>query len=185
MNRFGVLDRPLPGVLVLTTAPVADERGAFTRLFCRSELGELGIARGVAQANLSRSATRHTLRGLHYQTGGSAETKIVVCLAGAVFDVVLDLRPDSATFGHAAGVELSATNGRVMVVPEGCAHGFLTLCDDASVLYFVSAAWDPIRERGVRWNDPAFAIPWPARPAVISARDAAHPDFDAGPHRAA
>ena len=182
MSRFGVVGRPLPGVLVLATSPVADERGAFTRLFCRDELGELGIDRGVAQANLSRSTTRHTLRGLHYQTGASAETKIVTCLAGAVFDVVLDLRPRSSTFGQAAGIELSAANDLVMVVPEGCAHGFLTLADDASVLYFVSAAWDPALERGLRWNDPAFTIPWPASPAVISARDAAHPDFDLRRH---
>ena len=178
LSRFSVVDRPLPDVLVLASAAQADARGAFTRLFCRDELLGLGVTDKVAQANLSRSATRHTLRGLHYQVGESAETKIVTCLTGAVFDVVLDLRPGSATFGQAAGVELSGRNGRIVVVPRGCAHGFLTLADDATVLYFVSAAWDPAAERGVRWNDPAFVLPWPAAPALVSERDLAHPDFD-------
>lgn len=179
------VSRPLPGVTVLQALPREDERGSFTRLFCQDELKGLGIARDVAQANLSRSSRRGTLRGLHYQIGPSAETKIVTCLAGAVHDVVLDLRPNSPAFGRSCAVELTAANRRLMMVPEGCAHGFMTLSDDALVLYFVSAAYDPVRERGVRWDDPAFAIPWPLRPSVVSARDRAHPDFDPTFHLAA
>lgn len=176
-GRFEVLARPLPGVLLLATRPQQDERGWFVRAFCQRELAALGVEREMAQANLSRSTRQGTLRGLHYQTGTSAETKLVRCVQGALWDVVLDLRPHSPSFGRHFAAELSAANHRLMVVPEGCAHGLLTLADDTLACYFVSACYDPARERGVRWNDPAFAIPWPFPPAVISARDASHPDY--------
>jgi dTDP-4-dehydrorhamnose 3,5-epimerase len=177
--------RPLPGMLVLETEPRCDQRGFFARVFCRHELRDLGAEPMVEQANLSYSERRGTLRGLHYQLGPSAETKIVTCARGAIHDVVLDLRPSSPAFGRWAAVELSAENGRLVVVPEGCAHGFLTLADDSLAFYLVSSPYDPVRERGVRWDDPAFGIVWPFRPAVISDRDAAHPDFDPGFHLAA
>ena len=177
--------RPLPGMLVLEAEPRRDDRGSFARMFCLEELGELGVDGGVRQANISQTVRCQTLRGLHYQLAPSAETKVVSCMRGAIHDVVLDLRPDSPTFGRHAAVELSAENRRMVVVPEGCAHGFLTLEDHCDAFYLVSAAHDPARERGVRWNDPAFAIPWPFSPAAISERDSAHPDFDPGFHLAA
>jgi dTDP-4-dehydrorhamnose 3,5-epimerase len=171
------LDEPLEGVRLLQLAPRYDERGFFARAFCRTTLTELDIDLPVVQANLSRSRARGTLRGMHYQLPPSAETKLVLCLTGAIWDCVLDLRRGSPSFGRWTAAELSAENHRAMLVPPGCAHGFLTLEPDSLVLYFVSAAHDPARERGVRWNDPAFAIAWPFEPRVVSARDRAHPDF--------
>lgn len=177
--------RPLPGAMVLEAEPRFDERGSFQRCFCQAELEALGIRADIAQANLSFSEKARTLRGLHYQAGPSAERKVVTCVQGAVHDVVLDLRPDSPSYGHHAAVELSARNRRILVVPEGCAHGFLTLEPGTMMLYLVTAPFDPAHDRGVRWNDPGFAIPWPFPPEVISPRDAALPDFDFSLHRAA
>lgn len=173
---------PLPGVLLLTFARHDDARGWFSRTFCRHSLEQLGIHLDPVQANLSLSRRRGTLRGLHYQLPPSAETKLVRCVAGKVHDVVLDLRPDSPAFGRHLAVELDGRESRAILVPPGCAHGFLTLTDETLVLYFVSAAWDPSRERGIRFDDPAFAIRWPFPPAVVSARDLAHPDFDPAIH---
>lgn len=180
-----LVSRPLPGMLVLQAEPRVDPRGFFARCFCRDELAAFGVDAGIAQANLSFSAQAGTLRGLHYQIGASAETKVVTCLQGALHDVVLDLRSDSPTFGRHAAVELSAANRRLLVIPEGCAHGFLTTGDATLLLYMVSRAYDPVRERAVRWDDPSFAIYWPGPPRVISPRDAAIPDFDPVHHLAA
>ena len=180
-----LISQPLPGVMILQAEPRADQRGTFTRCFCRSELRDLGIDTGIEQANLSFSQQAGTLRGLHYQVGPSAETKVVTCLQGALYDIVLDLRPACPTYGRHTAIELSAENRRLVVIPEGCAHGFLTRLDATLLLYMVSRAYDPVRERAVRWNDPAFAISWPAEPRVISPRDAAIPDFDPGHHLAA
>lgn len=180
-----LISRPLPGMLVLQPEPRIDARGSFTRLFCREELAELGLEIDVAQANLSFSERAGTLRGLHYQLEPSAEVKILTCLGGALHDVVLDLRPDSPTYGSSAAVQLSEANSRILVVPRGCAHGFLTLQDSTLVAYLVTAPYDPVRERGIRWDDPAFGIVWPFPPEVISARDAGHPDFDPFFHLAA
>ena len=180
-----LLDDPLPGVFLFRLRPRRDERGFFARCFCRHELAALGVEADVRQANLSHSRRRGTLRGLHYQLPPSAETKIVRCLRGRIHDVVVDLRPDSPTFRRSFAAELGEEDGRAMVVPPGCAHGFLTLTDDVLVLYFVSAPYDPARERGLRWDDPAFAIPWPFPPKVVSERDRSHPDFDPAWHLAA
>jgi dTDP-4-dehydrorhamnose 3,5-epimerase len=179
------IDQPLPGVRLLELAPRFDERGFFARAFCRTTLADLEVGLEVAQANLSSSLARGTLRGLHYQLPPSAEIKLVMCLVGAVWDCVLDLRPGSPDFGRWTAAELSAANRRAMLVPEGCAHGFLTLAPDSLVLYLVSAPHDPARERGVRWNDPRFEIAWPFEPTVVSARDRAHPDFEPSIHLAA
>jgi dTDP-4-dehydrorhamnose 3,5-epimerase len=176
-----LLDQPLPGMLLLEAEPRHDERGWFQRCFCRGELAAFGAELAVEQVNLSASDHPHTLRGLHYQAAPGTEAKVVTCLTGAVHDVVLDLRPASPTFGRHAAVPLSPENRRVLVIPAGCAHGFLTLAADTRMLYLVSAAYDPGLDRGVRWDDPAFAVPWPAPPAVISPRDAALPDFAALP----
>ncbi|MCX7628833.1 MAG: dTDP-4-dehydrorhamnose 3,5-epimerase [Geminicoccaceae bacterium] len=177
-----VLDEPLPGVRILELPISRDERGFFARAYCRDGLAGLGVDFPIVQANVSASPRPGTLRGLHYQLPPSAETKLVRCLSGAVWDCVLDLRPRSPTFGRWVGYELSVHNHRAILVPPGCAHGFLTLEPDALVLYFVSAAYDPRRERGVRWNDPNFAIAWPFPPSLVSPRDRAHPDFDPSYH---
>ena len=173
-----IVELPMDGVFLLEMEPHEDERGSFARCFCSSTLMRLGIGTRIAQANLSRSSSRHTLRGLHYQHAPFEETKIVQCVAGRIYDVVLDLRPSSPTFSTWFAAEISADNGRIMVVPEGCAHGFMTLEDDSVVHYLVSAAYSPLHEDGVRHDDPAFAIRWPAEPACMSPRDRAHPLFD-------
>jgi dTDP-4-dehydrorhamnose 3,5-epimerase len=136
-----------------------------------------GITFSPRQTSLSRSTRRATLRGLHFQTGASAETKIVTCLSGSVLDVALDLRPDSPTFRHHHFVELTGANGFGLLIPPGCAHGLLTLTDDAAVLYQIDRDYDPARASGVRWNDPAFSIAWPMVPSLISTRDQSWPDF--------
>ncbi|MGH7905872.1 MAG: dTDP-4-dehydrorhamnose 3,5-epimerase family protein, partial [Candidatus Binataceae bacterium] len=118
-----------------------------------------------------------TLRGMHYQIAPFQEAKLVRCTAGAIYDVAVDLRPDSPSFRRWLGVELSAANGTMLYVPEGCAHGYLTLCDETEVFYQVSQFYNPESERSVRWNDPSFAIQWPMAPGVISKKDAGAPDF--------
>ncbi|MCB2055036.1 MAG: dTDP-4-dehydrorhamnose 3,5-epimerase [Geminicoccaceae bacterium] len=177
-----VIEAPMAGVHLLEVERRGDARGYFGRCFCRTELEALGVDREIRQGNLSRSTRAGTLRGLHYQLPPAAETKIVQCLAGRVYDVVLDLRPTSATFGRHYGASLDADNGRMMVVPEGCAHGFLTLTDDCLVHYLVSAEYAPEAERGIRFDDPAFSIRWPMRPTLVSDRDRAHPPFDPAFH---
>jgi dTDP-4-dehydrorhamnose 3,5-epimerase len=172
-----LLPTPLPGVMLLETEPAIDARGSFARLSCVTTLSALGVAFAARQASMSRSARRGTLRGLHYQTAPSQETKIVFCIAGAVFDVALDLRPGSASYRHAFHAELSAANGRGLLIPPGCAHGLLTLTDDAAVLYQIDRDYDPGHSHGVRWNDPAFEIAWPMQPIEMSQRDAAWPWF--------
>lgn len=174
---------PLAGLLVAELEPRRDDRGFFGRALCERELAEAGVADArVVQVNDSYSARRGTLRGMHYQLPPSAETKIVRCIRGAIWDVALDLRPDSATFGRWHGVELTAENRRMLIIPQGFAHGFLTLADETEMLYFVTAFYDPERERGVRWNDPRFAIGWPETPTVLSDKDAGQRDFDPAWH---
>jgi dTDP-4-dehydrorhamnose 3,5-epimerase len=172
-----VIATPISGVVLLEAAPIHDGRGSFARLSCIATLAAHGIAFTVRQTSLSRSHRRGTLRGLHFQIPPSAETKLIHCLAGAVFDVALDLRPDSPTFRHAFSTELSAANGRGMLIPSGCAHGALTLTDNVMMLYEIDCDHDLDRARGVRWNDPAFNIDWPFPPVVIADRDSAWPDF--------
>lgn len=177
-DRLISLSEPFPGVHLLARRPIADARGAFTRLFCRQRLAQLKIDAHVEQVNFSQSTFAGTWRGFHYQTGSSAETKIVSCVTGRIFDVVLDLRPGSPNHGETIGFELTAETMQAVVVPKGCAHGFLTLEPNCSVLYFVSAAYDPLLERGVRFDDPSIQVRWPQLPAVISERDRNHPDLD-------
>jgi len=169
------LAEPLAGLFLVETTPHRDHRGSFARVYCDQLLAELGIDRPVRQGNLSRNRCLGTLRGLHQQIAPHGETKIVQCLHGAVFDVAVDVRPGSASFGHWFGARLDADNGLLMVIPEGFAHGYLTLEDDSLVHYLVTAAYAPAFERGYRYDDPAFAIDWPMRPLVISKRDRSHP----------
>ena len=174
-----VLPTPLPGVMLLETEPATDARGSFSRLSCVATLSAHGIAFTPRQTNLSRSSRRGTLRGLHYQTPPSEETKVVHCIAGAVFDVALDLRTGSPGLRRAFYAELSAANGRGLLIPPGCAHGLLTLTDDVAMLYQIDQDYDPAHSAGVRWNDAAFSIPWPMQPMEISERDAGWPAFPA------
>ncbi len=175
-------ETPLKGAFVIEPEPRSDPRGFFARLFCEQEFQEHGLDFQLRQANDSLSRTRYTLRGLHYQLAPKQETKLVRCVTGAVWDVAVDLRPNSATFGHHYAVELTAQNRKMMYVPKGFAHGFLTLSQEAEVIYLVDEFYAPELERGIRWNDPRFSIPWPHTPQVLSQRDQDHPDFDEAFH---
>jgi dTDP-4-dehydrorhamnose 3,5-epimerase len=169
---------PVAGVVLVESDPVQDERGFFARVFCEREFEAHGLAARMVQGNISFNTRRATLRGLHYQRAPHAEAKLVRCTAGAIFDVAVDLRRESATFRRWTAVELSAANHRMLYVPEGCAHGYLTLTEASEVAYQVSAAYAPEAAAGVRWDDPAFGIAWPGAPDVIHPRDRTYPDFD-------
>jgi dTDP-4-dehydrorhamnose 3,5-epimerase len=167
----------ISGVMEIELEPQADDRGMFARAYCEEEFRTRGLKPVGVQCNISRNKRRHTLRGLHYQAEPAPEAKLVRCVAGRVFDVAVDLRKDSPTFLAWVSVELDAERGNMLYVGEGCAHGFLTLTDGATVFYQMGAAYQSKLARGVRWNDPRFAIVWPAPPAAISERDAGFPDF--------
>lgn len=169
---------PLAGLQVVELEPRGDERGLFARLYCQQEMREQGLSDQIAQANTSYSRHRGTLRGLHFQLPPRQETKLVRCIHGTIFDVALDLRRSSPTFGQSWGLELSAKNRQALYIPKGFAHGFFTLEDDCEVLYFVDEFYSPEFERGIRWNDPFVKVEWPAVPSVVSGRDQQHPDFD-------
>lgn len=172
------IDTPIAGAYLVELDKRGDERGFFARVFCVREFLEQGLTGSFVQVNNSLSGETGTLRGMHYQLGPRSETKVVRCISGAFWDVILDLREDSVSFGRWFGAELSAANRRMMYVPKGCAHGFLTLTDQAESLYLVDEFYSPEHERGVRWNDPRFQIAWPVEPTVISDKDRNHPDFD-------
>jgi dTDP-4-dehydrorhamnose 3,5-epimerase len=163
------------GVRLVEPEPQSDERGFFARLYCPQEFAAAGIAFSPQQTSLSHNRRRLTLRGLHYTT--EPEAKLVRCTRGRVFDVAVDIRNDSPTFRRWCGFELDATGARALFIPAGVAHGFLSLEDDCDVLYQIDRIYRPGFDAGLRWDDPAFAIAWPARPEVISPRDAAYPDF--------
>jgi dTDP-4-dehydrorhamnose 3,5-epimerase len=169
---------PLQDAYTIELEARGDERGFFARLFCEKEFGAAGLATRFVQCNDALSVKKATLRGMHYQLTPAAEVKIVRCLRGALFDVILDIRPDSPTFGQWFGTELTAENRLMMYVPRGFAHGFLTLADNTETLYLVSEFYSPQHERGIRWNDPRFNVAWPTLPDEISGKDAAWPDFD-------
>jgi dTDP-4-dehydrorhamnose 3,5-epimerase len=171
------LATPLAGACVIETEALADERGAFTRTFCAAEFEAHGLESRLAQASISYNAKRATLRGMHFQVRPHEESKVVSCLRGAIYDVALDLREGSPTRLKWHAVELSARNRRMLYIPAGFAHGFLTLQDDTEVHYHISEFYHPESSRGVRWDDPAFGIEWPEPPQVISGRDRGYPDF--------
>ncbi len=163
---------------VLDFQSFGDERGFFTRAFCAKEFAKAGLPVNMVQANLAGSAAKGTLRGLHYQVAPHEEAKLLRCIRGAVFDVVVDIRPESSTYGAWFGVELTAENRRMMFVPAGCAHGYLTLEDNSEVYYLVSEFYEPTAEKGIKWDDPAFGIKWPLTDnLVISDKDKKWPDF--------
>ncbi len=175
-------ETPLKGAFLIDLEKRGDERGFFARAFCGMEFGAQGLATQFVQVNNSLSAQKGTLRGMHYQLAPKGETKVVRCIRGALYDVILDLRRDSPTFGKSFGAEITAENRRMMYVPKGFAHGFITLADDTEAFYFVDEFYAPDRERGVRWNEPRFQITWPIAPAVLSDKDRNHRDFDPAWH---
>ncbi len=178
-------ETPLRGAYLIDLEKRGDDRGFFARAFCEREFAAHRLAAGFVQVNNSLSAQRGTLRGMHYQLAPKAETKLVRCIRGALYDVILDLRPGSATFGQSFGAELTAENRRMMYVPKGFAHGFITLAADTEAFYFVDESYAPQHERGVRWNDPRFQLRWPIAPAVLSDKDAKQRDFDPAWHLSA
>jgi dTDP-4-dehydrorhamnose 3,5-epimerase len=161
----------LDGVYIVTREAFEDERGTFARAFCKREFEAAGLCGDIAQVNFSTNRLKGTLRGLHTQTGEFAEDKLVTCVRGAVFDVAVDVRAGSATFGQWVGTELSEENGTALYISKGFAHGYLTLADNACVQYFVTQFYAPGAERGYRYNDPAFGIEWPSEIAVVSEKD--------------
>ena len=168
---------PIAGAYLVDIERLEDERGFFARSYCREEFEARGLVPQMAQCDISFNRRRGTLRGMHYQTKPFEEAKLVRCTSGAVHDVIVDIRPGSATFREHFGVVLSAADRRMLYVPEGVAHGFLTLSDDAEVFYQISEVYSNEHARGFRWNDPAFGIEWPSSPLVISERDSTYPDI--------
>ncbi len=170
----------LAGVCIIDPERLEDERGYFARLWCREEFERRGLNPRLVQCSLSHNVKRGTLRGMHFQIPPFAEAKLVRCIRGAIFDVALDLRRESPSFGAWEGQVLSASNQRALHIPEGCAHGFITLEDDTDVMYQMSAPFSLDHARGVRYDDPAFGIRWPEPVRVIKERDARYPDFIRG-----
>ena len=174
----------LRGAYLIGLEKHEDKRGFFARAFCERDFAVHGLATQIAQASSSFSAQKGTLRGMHYQLAPKAESKIVYCVHGALHDIIIDLRLDSPTFGHNFGIDLTAENRCMLYVPKGFAHGFLTLAENTEVFYLIDEFYDANYGRGIRWNDPKFAIHWPAHPAVISERDQNYRDFDPAWHLA-
>ena len=177
-------ETPLKGSFVIEIEPRGDERGFFARAFCKRELAEAGLNPEIVQINNSLSRHRGTLRGIHYQLAPKAEAKIVRCIRGALYDAIVDMRPDSPTFLQHYCVELTSENRQALYVPKGFGHAFLALEDDTETLYLVTEYYAPERERGLRFNDPRLAIPWPIPPTIVSDKDRAWPDFSPDYHLA-
>lgn len=167
----------IPGAWIIDISPIHDHRGLFAMTWLPEDMRRHGMDPALAQCNLAFNHKRGTLRGMHLQQAPHAQIKIVRATRGALVDVIVDLRRDSPTFKQWDKVELSADNRRMLYVPEGVAHGYLTLSDDTEAYYHASSLWAPAAESGVRWNDPAFGIEWPFMPDVISEKDATWPDF--------
>jgi dTDP-4-dehydrorhamnose 3,5-epimerase len=175
-------ETPLLGAYLIDLEKRGDDRGFFARAFCVREFAGQKLATTMTQANNSLSTEKGTLRGMHYQLAPKAETKVVRCIRGALYDVILDLRSGSPTFGQSFGADLTAENRRMMYVPKGFAHGFITLADDTEAYYLVDEFYAPECERGIRWNDSRFSIRWPVQPVVISEKDQHYGDFDPAWH---
>ena len=167
----------LQGAYILELEAAQDERGSFARTFCERDFEAQGLNSRFVQCSISVNTRRGTLRGMHYQVEPNAETKLVHCVRGSLYDVIIDLRPQSTTYCRWVGVELSALNNRLLYVPAGFAHGFQTLEDDTAVYYQISTFYAPQSARGVRWDDPAFAIKWPLPDSLISDKDSSLPDY--------
>jgi dTDP-4-dehydrorhamnose 3,5-epimerase len=173
------IETKLQGAFIIRPDIIEDERGFFARTFCRREFEDHGLNPDLVQCNISFNKQKGTLRGMHYQAAPHTEAKLVRCTAGAIYDVIIDLRPASSTFKQWLSVELTAENHQLLYIPEGFAHGYQTLQPDTEILYQVSEFYHPQSEQGVRWNDPAFGIEWPLPATAMSAKDASHPDWGA------
>tara|TARA_Y100001970_G_C14145751_1_gene809723 strand:- start:144 stop:683 length:540 start_codon:yes stop_codon:yes gene_type:complete len=168
----------IEGVYIIEPEPFKDERGIFRRHFCFDEFNKVGIANNVLQANISENNYKYTLRGFHYQINPHSEGKTMSCLQGAMYDIIVDLRPESKTYLQWISVELSSKNRLSLHIPPGCANSFLTLENDTLIQYYCSNYYNPKFEKGIRYNDPFFKFDWPNRPLHISEKDASWPDFD-------
>ena len=167
----------LKGAFIVEIEKLTDDRGFFARAWCRKEFEAHGLTSAVVQANVSFNRKRGTLRGMHYQIAPFQESKLIRCTRGAIYDVIIDLRPESPTYKEWIGVELTADNYTLFFVPEDFAHGFITLMDDTEITYQVSQFYTPGSEKGIRFNDPTFNIQWPLEVSVISDKDSNWPDF--------
>jgi dTDP-4-dehydrorhamnose 3,5-epimerase len=167
----------LKGAFIVDLQKREDERGFFARTYCADEFAKHGLSINMPQSNMSLSKEKGTLRGMHFQVDGAEEAKLIRCTRGAILDVIIDIRKDSATYCQHIAVELTDLNHRMLYVPEGFAHGFITLTDNVEVAYQVSQFYTPGKEKGIRWNDPLFEIEWPTKNPIISEKDAVHPDF--------
>lgn len=176
------IETPLKGAYIIELEKRGDDRGFFARYYCENEFQQHGLNPKIVQINNSLSSQRGTLRGIHYQLAPKAEDKTFRCVRGSLFNVIIDLRPASATFLKHFAVELTAENRLMAHVPQGCANSFMTLADDTEIIYFTSEFYSPQHERGIRYNDPKLAIPWPMEPTVISDKDLKHPDFNPETH---
>ncbi len=171
------VETPLAGAYVVEVERRGDDRGYFARAWCENEFAELGLANRFVQVNMSGSVEAGTLRGFHYQVAPHSEDKFVRCFAGSVFDVAIDMRPESDTYKQWFGVELTANNKKAFFVPAGFAHGYQTLEPDTELMYQVSAFYAPDAERGLRWDDPTFGVEWPIDEPILSDKDKVWPDF--------
>lgn len=169
------IETKLAGVYIIELEKIEDDRGFFARTFCQREFEAHGLNPRIAQCSVSFNRRKGTLRGMHYQAAPYEESKLVRCTMGAIYDVAVDLRPDSLTHKQWMAVELTEDNRRALYIPAGCAHGFQTLVDDAEVYYQISEFYHPEVAKGIRWDDPAFAITWPLPDPVLSERDRSYP----------
>ena len=167
----------IEGVFIIEPEPREDERGYFARVFAKEELKKAGVDFSIVHINRSLSKEKGTIRGIHYQKAPKSEDKIIQCLAGKIFDVALDIRPDSKTFGQCVSEVLTPDNKKMLLLPKGCAHGFQTLEENTTVEYFVTEYYAPEFEDGIRYNDPKFNITWPIKNATLSEKDANWPDY--------
>ncbi|MCA9217712.1 MAG: dTDP-4-dehydrorhamnose 3,5-epimerase [Planctomycetales bacterium] len=170
-------ETPLPGAYVVELEPFHDDRGFFARGWCQNEFEAAGLKSTIRQANISSNKLAGTMRGMHYQAPPHGETKLVRCVRGALYDVIIDVREGSKTFGQWFGIELTAENDKMLYIPEQFAHGFITLVDNTEVTYLVTEFYTPGSERGIRYDDPAFNIEWPLEVRVISDKDKSWDDF--------
>ena len=165
------LKNKVNGSFVISLDKISDKRGFFARLFCKNELKKNNIKFSIPQINTSESKKKGTIRGFHYQAGKSSEAKIIRCIRGSIYDVVIDLRKKSKTYMKYYGVELSSSNRKMLYVPKGCAHAFQSLEDNIELIYMVDHKYDPKKERGIRYNDPSFGIKWPTKVTNVSKKD--------------
>jgi dTDP-4-dehydrorhamnose 3,5-epimerase len=171
-------EQEIKDVWVIEAEPIADSRGAFRRHFCQNEFRKIGLQVDIAQTNISENKNKHTLRGFHYQLAPHEEDKVLTCMQGALYDVIIDLRPSSETFLKWIPIQLKAEDNLSIYVPAGCANAYLTLKNSTTILYYMSEYYQPSSYTGFRYNDPLFSVEWPVEPDFISEKDKSFDDFD-------